>query len=66
MAKLLCSAGVVKSISYLVMPAKDGIIANVKTPEEEVTVNHTDVDTAKLWLDNKIDDFLRKTEYEID
>jgi len=66
MAKTLCSAGVVKSVSYLMLPVGDGIVAKVKTPDKEITVTHTDLDIAKLWLDNKIDEELRKTNYEID
>lgn len=59
MARTICCAGVVKSVSYLIMPTSEGVVASVKSPEREIITKHTEMEIARNWLDKRLDELLR-------
>jgi hypothetical protein len=54
MTKKICSAGVVRLVSYIILDSDRGVIARIKDQNTEITTHHVDVDCASEWTERRL------------
>lgn len=65
MARKVCTAGAVGSISFIVLDQEGSAIASIRADEDEIITHHTDIDTATNWTERKVLELIGK-QYEAD
>lgn len=65
MAQKICTAGVVGSLSFVVLKQDTGVISSIRYEENEILTYHDDINQATEWTDRKLIHMIGK-QYETD
>lgn len=62
MARKICTAGVVGSISFMILDGDGSAVSFVRADEdeEEIITRHTDIDVASEWTERKVRELIGK------
>lgn len=61
MGRKICTAGVVGSISFMVLDQeRHGVVASIREDSEEITARYDDLDQATEWAERKIRELIGK------
>lgn len=65
MARKVCTAGVVGSISFLVLDHEGNAVSCIRAEDNEIVTRHSDIDVATDWTERKVIELIGKR-YEAD
>lgn len=59
MGRKICTAGVVGSISFMVLDQdKNGVVSSIRDDNEEIVARHADVEQATQWTERTLKELI--------
>lgn len=65
MARKVCTAGVIGSVSFIVLDHDGSAVSSIRNDSSEIVTQHLDIDQATEWTERKVMEIVGKR-YEAD